>query len=443
MNKGPAPGLPPRAAAWRVLHDIRHEVPFDRALERALSGLPDADKRLAHELAAGVLRHRSPLDQAITSHVTGGAGGVRDDLLDILRLGAYQLLFLERVPQHAAVDTAVTLGRRIGGARVGGFINAVLRKVAETQNSGLRIEDSGVEPATPTADTLGIEYSHPVWLVTRWLARFGLAETERLLVANNTRPPLVIQPARWSLEALIAGLDQQGIPWEAAPFGAGLVVTGRRPQELPGFASGSCYVQDPAQALVVRYFDLPAGMRLYDACAAPGGKAIAFSARARFVAAGDLRPARARRLRQNLDRAGAGPAAVFVGDAGRPPIRPLEAILLDAPCLGTGAFARHPDARWRVSEIALAELAGTGGTLLRALAEAVEPGGLLFFSTCSLEPEENEVQIEAFLASDARFRREPSSTVPPQLLTPDGDLVLLPQRHGTDGAYGARLRRVG
>jgi 16S rRNA (cytosine967-C5)-methyltransferase len=421
-----------------VLHDIRHEVPFDRALERALSGLPDADKRLAHELAAGVLRHRSPLDQAITSHVTGGAGGVRDDLLDILRLGAYQLLFLERVPQHAAVDTAVTLGRRIGGARVGGFINAVLRKVAE---AGTGSAETRAEP--PDAASLAAEYSHPPWLVTRWLARFGLAETERLLVANNTRPPLVIQPARWSLDALIAGLDQQGIPWEAAPFDAGLVVSGRRPQELPGFASGSCYVQDPAQALVVRYFDLPAGMRLYDACAAPGGKAIAFSARASFVAAGDLRPARARRLRQNLDRAGAGPAAVFVGDAGCPPVRPLGAILLDAPCLGTGAFARHPDARWRVSEIALAELAGTGGTLLRALAEAVEPGGLLFFSTCSLEPEENEVQIEAFLASDARFRREPSSTVPPQLLTPVGDLVLLPQRHGTDGAYGARLRRVG
>ncbi|HEU5218685.1 MAG TPA: transcription antitermination factor NusB [Gemmatimonadales bacterium] len=442
MSQGTSPGLPPRAAAWRVLHDIRHEVPFDRALERALTGLPDADKRLTHELAAGVLRRRTPLDQAIAPHVTGGVGGVRDDLLDILRLGAYQLLYLERVPRHAAVDTAVTLGRRIAGARVGGFINAVLRKVAE-QAPDAASRDPVAEAETPTADSLAIEYSHPAWLVDRWVGRFGLADTERLLRANNTHPPLVIQPARWSRDALIVGLDQQRIPWEPAPFDAGLVVTGRRPQELPGFTSGSCYVQDPAQALVVRYFDLPAGIRLFDACAAPGGKAMACSARAGFVVAGDLRAARTRRLRQNLERAAPGPAAVLAADALAPPVRPMDAILLDAPCLGTGAFARHPDARWRVSPAALAGLADQGRRLLAALAEAVRPGGLLFFSTCSLEPEENEVQIEAFLAGDARYRREPSSTVPPELLTPVGDLMLLPMRHGTDGAYAARLRRVG
>jgi 16S rRNA (cytosine967-C5)-methyltransferase len=416
-----------------VLHDIRHEVPFDRALERALTGLPDPDKRLTHELAAGVLRHRTPLDQAIAPYVTGGVGGVRDDLLDILRLGAYQLLYLERVPRHAAVDTAVTLGRRIAGARVGGFINAVLRKVAEQEP---------VADQRDSLDALSVEYSHPAWLVARWLARFGPAETEHLLQANNTRPPLIIQPARWNRDALIAGLEQQRIAWRPAPYDAGLVVEGTRPRELPGFASGSCYVQDPAQALVVRYCDLPAGSRLFDACAAPGGKAIAFSQRAGLVAAGDLRPARARRLRENLDRATSGPAAVVVADAGVPAVRPLDAVLLDAPCLGTGAFARHPDARWRVSETALAALAAQGGRLLRGLAEVVRPGGLLFFSTCSLEPEENEVQIEAFLASDARFRREPSSTVPPELLTQAGDLMLLPHRHGTDGAYAARLRRV-
>ena len=129
MNKG----LAPRSAAWRVLHDLRHGVPLDRALQRALSGLGNADRALAHEIAAGVLRQRNPLDSALTPFLSGGTAKVRDDVLDILRLGAYQLLFLDRVPQHAAVDTAVTLARRFGGAGVGGFVNAVLRRVANSE----------------------------------------------------------------------------------------------------------------------------------------------------------------------------------------------------------------------------------------------------------------------------------------------------------------------
>jgi 16S rRNA (cytosine967-C5)-methyltransferase len=133
---------------------------------------------------------------------------------------------------------------------------------------------------------------------------------------------------------------------------------------------------------------------------------------------------------------------VLVANALAPPVRPSDVVLLDAPCLGTGTFARHPDARWRVTPEALATLAREGGFLLRALAEVVRPGGLLFFATCSLEPEENEVQIESFLATDRRFRRESSSHTPAELLTAAGDLLLLPHRHGTDGAYAARLRRV-
>lgn len=437
------PGLAPRAAAWRVLHDIRRDIPFDLALQRALTGLPESDRRLAHELAAGTLRHRNTLDAALAPHVSAGLAGVRDDLLDLLRLGAYQLLLLERIPRHAAVDTAVTLGRRIAGARVGGFVNAVLRKVAEqTGKPGTGSRELNDDSRLPIPGSLAVQYSHPQWLVDRWVQRFGPEETERLLIVNNTRPPLVVQPARWSLDALTASLDLLGITWRPAPFGAGLVVEGRRPQELPGFGAGACYVQDPAQALVVRFLDLPEHAELFDACGAPGGKAIAFSERARFVAAADLRPPRARRLRENLSRAGSGRSGVLVANALAPPVRPSDAVLLDAPCLGTGTFARHPDARWRVTPEALATLAREGGLLLRALADVVRPGGLLFFATCSLEPEENEVQIESFLATDRRFRRESSSHTPAELLTAAGDLFLLPHRHGTDGAYAARLRRV-
>src|SRR5688572_31797866 len=162
-------GLSSRTAAWRVLHDIRRDIPFDLALERALAALPESERGLAHELAAGVLRHRTVLDAAIAPHLDRGPDRIRDDLLDILRLGAYQLLYLDRVPRHAAVDTAVSLGRRIAGARVGGFINAVLRKISET-GSEERVAKSEEEP---TASLLATRYSHPEWLVERWLKRFG------------------------------------------------------------------------------------------------------------------------------------------------------------------------------------------------------------------------------------------------------------------------------
>jgi 16S rRNA (cytosine967-C5)-methyltransferase len=441
------PGLAPRAAAWRVLHDLHRGIPFDLALQRALGGLSEADRSLAHEIAAGVLRHRTALDAALTPHLKAGTGGVRDDLLEILRLGAYQILFLERVPSHAAVDTAVSLGRRIGGASVGGFLNAVLRKVAEEKSDARTVgqSDGREEEASVPPEDLAAEYSHPAWLVTRWIARFGPPETERLLRANNSRPPLVIQPALWSLEALTAALDAQGIAWARAPYDAGLVIRDHRPQALPGLAAGACYIQDPAQALVVRYAAIPEGASIFDACAAPGGKSVALSVHAGSLVAADLRPARARRLRENVRRAaGGGGAAILVADAAAPPVRQHDAVLLDVPCLGTGTFARHPDARWRVTREALETLTAQAARLLRAQAEVVRKGGLLVFATCSLEPEENELQIEAFLAADRRFRREPpeGEALPAELLTPEGDLFLLPHRHGTDGAYAARLRRV-
>jgi len=309
--------------------------------------------------------------------------------------------------------------------------------------------ESGVVSPTPhspfsTPVSLAARFSHPEWLVARWLERFGPDETERLLRANNRRPELVIQPARWQEEAIIASLDAAGVHWQHAPFSAGIVVADRRPRDLPGFGAGAWYVQDPAQALVARFAAIPEGSTILDAAAAPGGKALALSRAARFLVAADLRPSRTRRLGQNLTRAASGAFAVIAADAEHPAIRSSEVVVLDAPCLGTGAFARHPDARWRVTPEALTLVSERAGRMLRSLASVVSPGGMLVFATCSLEPEENELQVEAFLAADPRFRREspPSDVIPGDLLTDAGDLALLPHRHGTDGAYAARLRRT-
>lgn len=423
-----------RRAALRILGDVRAGKPFDVALDRGVAQLAEPDRRLAHELAAGVLRHRSALDKRLAPLVTRGWASVEPELQDILRLGAYQLTMLERVPAHAAVDTSVALAQR-SGAGSAGFVNAVLRRLTQAA------------PATPAArgsqaEQLASAYSHPGWLVTRWLEAFGPESTEQLLQWNNTRPRLVLQAARQDLDALAERWRGAGIEAQPAPYGAGIITDVTRPSELPGYEEGSFIVQDPAQALLARYADLPAGGLMYDACAAPGGKTIALGRRAGRVVAGEVSPVRAKRLSENLLRAGSGREFVVVADGRQPPLLRADAVLLDAPCLGTGTFARHPDARWRVSPDILASLEQLQRELLEHAATIVAPGGLLVYSTCSLEREENEAQVNRFLEGHAGFGREPSRAVPGELLSPEGDLMTRPQQHGVDGVYAARLRRT-
>lgn len=431
-----AAGIQSRRAALKILQQVRDGRPFEAALDRGVGELAEPDRRLAHELAAGVLRQRSLLDRQLAPLVPRGWSNVAEELQDILRLGAYQLTALERVPAHAAVDTSVSLAKDTGGARAAGFVNAVLRRLTRSTLPA----EATVERDAPA---LAAEYSHPLWLVRRWLEQFGPEGTEALLRWNNTRPRLVLQPARKDLETLSARWQAEGIGVEPAPHGAGLIADVSRPSELPGYDEGDFVVQNAAQAMLSRFADAPAGAAVYDACAAPGGKTIALGRHARAVIAGDVSLARARRLGQNLGRAGSGREHIVVADARHPPVRPVDLVLVDAPCLGTGTFARHPDARWRVTPEALTSLERLQSDLLDRAAGAVAPGGLLIYSTCTLEPEENQAQVNRFLARHPEFRREPSAAVSPLLLSPQGDLMILPHEHGMDGAYAARLRRSG
>jgi 16S rRNA (cytosine967-C5)-methyltransferase len=399
-----------------------------------LERLSEADRRLAHEMAAGVLRRQTALDSRLTPLVSRGLNRLAPELLDVLRLGAFQLTALDRVPAHAAVDTSVALAKETAGDKAGGLVNAVLRRLS-------RATPAQAVLSPRTAAQLANAYSHPLWLVERWLDRYGAEETEKLLEWNNRRPRLVLQPARTPLAELERSWRAAGVVTEPAPYGAGLVTDRARPQALPGFEQGDFIVQDPGQALLAWFADLPAGSAVYDASAAPGGKTISLGRDASVVVAGDVSRARVRRLSENLSRAGSGREHAVVADARHPPVRSADAVLLDAPCLGTGSFARHPDARWRVTPDALGELSSVQQELLDGVADAVGPRGLLVYSTCSLEPEENEAQVERFLERHPGFQREPSDTFPPTLLTPKGDLMVLPQRDGMDGAYAARLRR--
>jgi 16S rRNA (cytosine967-C5)-methyltransferase len=203
------------------------------------------------------------------------------------------------------------------------------------------------------------------------------------------------------------------------------------------------FVQDPAATLVTEYAAIPTGATIADLCAAPGGKAVELSRTAGAVIAGDKSIARLQRLLANVRRLETTNIYPFVGDARAPAVRPVDAVLIDVPCTGTGTFRRHPDARWRLKVSDLAVMSALQKVILRAASRVVRPGGLLIYSTCSLEPEENDAQVDSFLAENLNWIVEapPEGSVSPDLLD-GGRLRVLPQRHGTDGAFAARLRRV-
>jgi 16S rRNA (cytosine967-C5)-methyltransferase len=387
-----------------------------------------------------MLRHRSVIDAYLDERVRGGLVRLDPDLMDLLRIGVYQLLYMGSVPAYAAIAQTVELVKRRHGIGASRLANAVLRRV-DRERDTLTIPKSG-DPV----DALALRYSHPRWLVARWVARWGADDTERLLAINNSEAPTVLRPYGIVREQLEATLESAGAHVEEVPLvpdsiqlGSGVSLA-----ELGAYRKGLFFVQDPGATLVTRYASIPAGATVADLCAAPGGKTLELSRDARMVVASDRSVGRIRWVAENVRRLEARNVFAMVADARHPAIRPVDAVLLDVPCTGTGTFRRHPDARWRLRISDLAVMAALQRSILRAAAEVVKPGGLLVYSTCSLEPEENDAQIESFLAERNDWRLEPPAEgAVSQAVLDAGRLRVLPQRHGVDGAFAARLRRVG
>lgn len=410
-----------RRAAWHLLRAVGRGQLFDAARDAALAGLSERDRRLAQEIAAGVLRRRRALDGELKSLLGGRWRTTGPELRDLLRIGTYQLRHLTRVPPYAAVQSTVEAAKPLGRKRAG-FVNAVLRRVVEGERALRR------SPAQTAASAFAERYSHPEWLVQRWLARYGPAATETLLAHHDAAPPLIIQPARWPREQLERALTEAEVEWRAAPGGCGLIVRSARPHKLPGFEDGAFIVQGPGQARLLAHAQIPAGARVWDCCAAPGGKAVALGARGPVLAS-DRGVARLARLAQTVRRA-APAVSVFAADARRPPLPEgsVDAVWLDAPCTATGTMGRHPDARWRISPRRLELVRRLQAALLDGVAPVVRSGGWLVYSTCSLEPEENEEQVEVFLSRHPTFVRDRD------------DLTLWPPDTGSDGGFVAVLR---
>jgi len=429
-----------RIAAAEICTDLRGGELLDPSFDRRTARLDARDRRWTRELVYGMLRRRARLDAYLDQRVRGGSVRLDADLHDLLRLGAAQLLQMQSVPAYAAIAQTVELAKRRHGMGASKLANAVLRRLDRERDS-LTLPT----PADPI-DRLVIEGSHPRWLVARWVGRWGIDETQRLLDANNREAPLVARPYHVVREQLEAMLESAGIHVSEAPLARDSIVLSSQISsftELGPFRQGLFHLQDPASTLVTQYACVPTGATVADLCSAPGGKSVELSRGASHVFSSDLSFARVQRVVENARRLEIDSLNVYVADARFPAIRPVDLVLVDAPCTGTGTFRRHPDARWRLKISDIAVMAATQRSILRAAASVVKPGGLLVYSTCSLEPEENDEQVDHFLANNPGWRIDPppEGAIPSAVLD-GGRLRVLPQQHGTDGAFAARLRRV-
>jgi len=428
-----------RAVTAEICLDLRRGEFLDQSFERRIVPLDARDRRWTRELVYGMLRHRAGIDSILSERVRGGLVRLDPDVIDLLRLGVYQLLHMGSVPAYAAIAQTVELAKRRHGLGASKLVNAVLRRTDR--------EREQLTPAIPSdpIEALALKYSHPRWLIARWIERWGEQDTERLLTLNNAEAPIVIRPYGIVREQLEATMEAAGVHVAEAPYARDSIAIsgGTTFTELGAFKKGLFFVQDPAATLVTEYAAIPMGSTVADLCAAPGGKALEFSRTAGSVVASDKSFVRLQRLLANQRRLENTNLLPFVGDARNPAIRPVDVVLIDVPCTGTGTFRRHPDARWRIKVSDLAVMSALQKQILRAAAAVVQKDGFLVYSTCSLEPEENDAQVDSFLAENPNFVLEPppEGTVAADLID-NGRLRVLPQRHGTDGAFAARLRRT-
>jgi 16S rRNA (cytosine967-C5)-methyltransferase len=473
----------PREIAARVLRRRWNSAEYVETLleqELARARLSRPDRGLCHELVYGIVRRELTLDWLIARKTTGRAQERGAQLL--LRMGLYQIFWLQRIPAYAAVDETVELAKRTGCGAKAGFLNAVLRgclrerEALAGQLEALKKED----PATG--------YSHPAWLVERWQARWGAEAAARLMDWNNAPPPTFARVNRLKTDAatLTERWKAQGIGFAARQWdwtGEDCVLELESHPSLAewdDFQRGLFYVQDPSTLLAVHELNPQPGENILDLCAAPGGKTACVAQRMENrgrIVARDTQPQRLRRLRENCARLGAtcvetaDAAPALSADppsderratkniapsslsplAGREPERwvpeissapsaetaaismsapaPFDRILLDAPCSNSGVLRRRVDLRWRIRAEELARLRRQQGSLLAQAAGQLKPGGRLVYSTCSLEPEENETVTREFLAGHAEF-------------TLESERQLLPFRDQVDGAYVAVMRRL-
>lgn len=447
---------PAREAAFAVLYRAEAADAFVSTLlfrTLARSSLSDADRALTTTVVLGVLRHRGRLDHTLGGLLARPLDTLPPAIRTVLRMGAFEILELDRVPAPAAVSEAVALARRHGHAGTAGLVNAVLRRLAAEGPAPL--PEAGSDPI----GHLCVAHSHPRWLVTRWVDRWGVEEAGALLAANAHAAPSILRvnTLRTTRDDLMELLSARGLGVDPGIVPESVRVRGSLIGRLPLYEQGLCAPQDEGAMLVVHALADVAvpGSTVIDACAAPGGKSLhlaAMMANGGRVLAVDIHPGKVLALARRAAAFGATCVEAYDLDAqeiGRRWPGAADAVLVDAPCSGLGTIRRRPEIKWRVDEASLARGAQKQQAILRGASGAVRPGGTLVYSVCSNEPEEGPEVVGGFLSAHPSFTFAPFAGSFPRVVgghpvdgMEAGEAHLLPHRHGTDGFYIARLRRV-
>ena len=413
----------------------------DAALGAHLRGLPPADAALCSRIVYGVIQNETLLDFYLAPYCSQKLGHLQPPLADVLRIGAYQILFLDRVPDSAAVHTSVELAKSAGRGQAAGLVNAVLRRLCREKES---------LPAIPDQDPvreLSIRYSHPKWLVKRLLALLGREGAEAFLADSSRQPPAAAQvnTCRFTPEEAVRALEAEGVRAEEHPWLPGCLLLGATGdlERLRAFRDGMLYIQDPAARLTVTA--LRPESRVLDVCAAPGGKsfaaAIAMGDRGEIISC-DLHENKLKRIREGAARLGLRSIRAEAADGRvfREEWREsFDLVLVDAPCSGLGILRKKPDIRWKKAD-GLFTLPVVQSAILENASRYVRPGGTLLYSTCTILPEENEEVTEAFLGLHPEFSRE-RFTLPGPIGPVEGQVTLWPHLHNTDGFYICRMTR--
>jgi 16S rRNA (cytosine967-C5)-methyltransferase len=414
---------------------------------------------LATELVYGTIQRLNTIDYFLERWVRKGIQTLQPWVRCLLRLSFYQLHYLQRIPDHAAVHEAVNIARKRGHAGISGLVNAVLRS-AIRQRADLRVPDE-----LPAAKRISLVHSHPEWLVERWIGQYGEAPAEAMCEANN-RPPhssARVNALRHSREALLGELAAGGIAAAASELApAGIVLAeGGNWAQTEAYARGDLSIQDESSMLVAEIADPQPGARVLDCCAAPGGKTGHLAEKMRDrgeLWACDLHVHKVKLIERQAQRLQLTCVHTIAEDARVLPARfaaeSFDVVLLDAPCTGLGVIRRKPDIKWAKRPEDIAAIAQVQRELISRIAGLVKPGGTLVYSTCTTEAEENRQVIAGFLSEQPDFaldlaepepRLQPSVANLPaplrQALRTDGMLQILPHEFGTDGFFIAKLRK--